>query len=143
MSDTRGTACQNTQRIRRIDHFTIRCDAARLEALAAFYQSVLGLRPGPRPGFDFPGLWMYAGDRALVHLAATLAAPAPSAPPADGHAQLDHVSLLVDDLEATRRRLGTLAVAYEELPVPGWPLHQIFLHDPVGTRIELTFEVGA
>jgi len=26
--------------------------------------------------------------------------------------------------------------------VPGWPLHQIFLTDPVGLRIELTFDIS-
>jgi hypothetical protein len=33
-----------------------------------------------------------------------------------------------------------LGIPHEELPVPGWPLRQIFLHDPVGSRIELTFD---
>jgi hypothetical protein len=30
---------------------------------------VLGLRTDPRPPFDFEGLWIYAGDVAVVHVA--------------------------------------------------------------------------
>lgn len=111
--------------------------------LEAFYRTVLGLSCGPRPRFEFPGHWMYSGERALVHLAATLPAGAPVAMGASGRACLDHVAFMSEGLEATRRHFDRLRVAYQELPVPGWPLHQIFLHDPVGTRIELTFEVGA
>lgn len=133
-------SCSDTLRLSRIDHFTVRCDPVRLPTLEAFYRTVLGLCPGPRPRFDFPGYWMYAGERALVHLAATLPAGAPVATAAGGQACLDHVSFMSEGLEATRRHLDRLCVPYQELPVPGWPLHQIFLHDPAGTRIELTFE---
>jgi hypothetical protein len=36
-----------------------------------------------------------------------------------------------------------LGLPFEELPVPGWPLRQIFLKDPVGSKIELTFDSNA
>ena len=32
--------------------------------------------------------------------------------------------------------------AFDELPVPGWPLHQLFLRDPFGLKIELTFDLN-
>ena len=122
-----------------IHHFTIRCAPAQLEAVCAFYRDVLGMRTGPRPRFPFPGYWMYAGDLALVHLAAIVSDD--SAPRNGPAAGFDHVSLRTRGLQATRDRLASLSVRYEELPVPGWPLHQIFVHDPVGSKIELTFEV--
>ena len=31
---------------------------------------------------------------------------------------------------------------WREAPVPGVPLHQIFLLDPVGLKIELTFDAA-
>ena len=40
-----------------------------LEKTRAFYCDVLGLRVGPRPPFDFEGLWIYVGDIAVVHVA--------------------------------------------------------------------------
>ena len=40
----------------------------RVDALAAFYAEILGLRRGPRPPFAFGGAWLYCSDRAVVHL---------------------------------------------------------------------------
>ena len=122
-----------------IHHFTIRCTPEQLETVQAFYRDVLGMRTGPRPSFPFPGHWMYVGDLAVVHLAAVA-----SGERAGGERALpgfDHVSLRARGLQATRERLSTLSIPYEELPVPGWPLQQIFVHDPAGSKIELTFEV--
>jgi hypothetical protein len=38
-----------------------------------------------------------------------------------------------------REHLGALGVPFTEAPVPGWDMHQLFLHDPRGLKIELTF----
>ena len=122
-----------------IHHFTIRCTQRQLASVCAFYRDVLGMRTGPRPSFPFPGHWMYVGDLAVVHLAA-IASDEPAGPNALV-AGFDHVSLHARGLQATRERLASLSVPYEELPVPGWPLQQIFVQDPVGSKIELTFEV--
>jgi hypothetical protein len=40
-----------------------------------------------------------------------------------------------------RKRLTELGLKFREAPVPGFPLHQIFLHDPAGLMIELTFDM--
>ncbi len=43
--------------IARMDHFTIlTTDAVKT---IAFYRDTLGLEPGPRPAFSFPGAWLY------------------------------------------------------------------------------------
>lgn len=49
-----------------LDHVNIR--TATLEPMSAFYEAVLGLPRGPRPGFQSSGVWHYCGDRAIVHL---------------------------------------------------------------------------
>ena len=49
-----------------LDHVNIR--TARLSELISFYTKVLGLRPGTRPAFRFPGAWLYCGERAALHL---------------------------------------------------------------------------
>lgn len=124
-----------------IHHFTVRCSPSELERLRAFYGDVLGMQEGPRPDFDFPGHWLYIGDAALLHLAAIL----PDRPGRTAEGDLsgfDHVSLAATQPDATRKRLAGLGIAFEELPVPGWPLWQIFLRDPVGSKIELTFDLG-
>lgn len=124
-----------------IHHFTIRCCNTELNRVRDFYCDVLGMREGPRPNFEFPGHWLYVGDVALLHLAAIL--PDQPSRIAEGcMSGFDHVSLAGAKLGAVRKLLADRGIPFEELPVPGWPLWQIFLRDPVGSKIELTFDLG-
>ena len=50
----------------RLDHYSIR--TTDLDTTRNFYVEVLGLAEGYRPSFDFPGHWLYCGERAVVHL---------------------------------------------------------------------------
>jgi catechol 2,3-dioxygenase-like lactoylglutathione lyase family enzyme len=126
-------------RIEALDHFTVRCRPGELGPLSDFYTGVLGLEPGPRPDFSFPGVWLYANGKALVHLAGVVEGGGAAGGAGTG---FDHVALRTHGLEDTRSRLAALRIAFDELPVPGFPLHQVFVRDPAGTRIELTFEVA-
>lgn len=121
-----------------LNHFTIRCAASELEALNDFYTRVVGLVPGKRPDIPAPGTWLYAGGQAIVHLYAYLETP-DAPPPGPVTGPLDHISFRGHDLAATRAHLRAQGVAVAEAPVPGWPIHQLFLHDPKGIKIELTF----
>lgn len=129
-------------RLEHIDHFTLRVAAARLPELLDFYTRVLGLREGDRPAFDFPGHWLYAKGQALVHLAGNEPAGEPAAPDALPTGKFNHVSLRATGLKATREHLQAQGMDWREAPVPGAPLHQIFLLDPVGLKIELTFDAA-
>jgi catechol 2,3-dioxygenase-like lactoylglutathione lyase family enzyme len=126
--------------VRGLHHFTIRCSSAELESLRSFYCDVLGMREGPRPAFDFPGHWLYVGEVGLLHLAAILP-PQVGGGAGSSTSGFDHVSLAGARLDATRQLLADRGIPFEELPVPGWPLWQIFLRDPVGSKIELTFDL--
>jgi len=121
-----------------LHHYTIRCAATELDALNAFYTRVLGLEPGARPDIPAPGTWLYAGGQPIVHLYAYLDRP-DRAPQAPVTGPLDHISFRARDLEATRAHLRSLGIDFAEAPIPGWPIHQLFLHDPKGVKIELTF----
>ena len=133
-------ACLDLQRI---DHFTLSVAPQGLPALLDFYTRVLTLQPGPRPPFHFPGHWLYAAGQPLVHLAGLW--PDASDTPAAGTAArpgLDHVSLRCSGLASTRAHLTAQGVAWQEATVPGGALHQIFLHDPTGLKVELTFDAA-
>lgn len=123
--------------VHQLNHFTLKCAARDLDAVRTFYTEVLGLVEGRRPAFSFNGHWLYSGSQPIVHLAVLLDEPAA---PATG--PLDHIAFTGRDVTAARRALDALKVPYDELPVPGFPLHQIFVKDPLGLRIELTFEVS-
>jgi catechol 2,3-dioxygenase-like lactoylglutathione lyase family enzyme len=119
-----------------LEHYTIRC--RDLEATRAFYDSVLGLKSGPRPEFSFPGYWIYCGGVPTVHL---VEAREETGEPSGRHATgpIDHIAFRGSDLERMREHFSNLGLEYEERSVPGGRLHQLFLHDPDGIRIELNF----
>lgn len=119
-----------------LDHVNIRCRPEDLPAMRHFWGEVVGLPEGPRPAFDFPGIWFWAGERAVVHIAAR----APNGVPLPaGENGFGHIALRADGIEEIRARLARLGVPSREAPVPGFPLHQIFLTDPAGIAVELTF----
>src|SRR6218665_2428254 len=129
-------------RVAQIDHFTLRVDQDMLPVLLDFYSRVLQLRAGARPAFSFPGYWLYAGGQAR----GGLGGKAPGGELARTHflpaGQFDHVSLRPHGLKSTREHLQAQGIDWQEAQVPGIALRQIFLRDPVGLKIELTFEAA-
>ena len=123
-----------------IDHFTLSVREHELEPLRAFYTETFGLEEGRRPDFPFPGHWLYLNGRPVVHLAANLPEDWEAPDGAIKTGKFNHVSFRCKDLESTRKRLTEKGLKFREAPVPGFPLHQVFLHDPAGLMIELTFD---
>ena len=117
-----------------LDHITLR--VADLNASRRFYVDVIGLREGDRPPFDSPGAWLYSGDRPIVHLVAGRDGGSAST------GALDHVALRATGLAAMVARLTAAGIAHQAFTVPGLGLKQIFIRDPDGVRIELTFKAG-
>lgn len=117
-----------------IDHYTIRCVPADLPPLLDFYTQALGLTPGERPVMPFPGHWLYTGAKAVVHLFANLPQREEGSTGA-----LDHISFRAHDLPGMQQRLRSLGQPFEEMALPDAGVHQIFLRDPFGLKVELTF----
>ena len=117
-----------------LDHLTL--NPADLDASRAFYVDILGLRDGDRPPFDMPGAWLYSGDRPIIHLVAGRGGGSAST------GAIDHVALRAEGLGAMIARLAAAGIDHETFTVPGLGLKQIFLHDPDGVRVELTFDAG-
>jgi catechol 2,3-dioxygenase-like lactoylglutathione lyase family enzyme len=117
-----------------LDHYTI--GTANLDRAVAFYEGAIGLKRGPRPAFDFPGAWMYAGERPIVHLFTEDGA----APARTG--AFDHIAFTANGIDETRKRLDALGIGYRHQGVPGTGMQQLFLTDPDGIRIELNFANG-
>ena len=129
-------------RITHIDHYNIRLKPSDLEAIRDFYVNVLGLTEGARPHFNFPGYWLYGGaEAAILHLAATLPDQADEISPDKPTGQFDHIALKASDVMSARARLNAAGVPFDERPVPGWRMYQIFFKDPAGLKVELTFDM--
>jgi len=122
-----------------LDHVTLRCRPEDLPAALGFYRDVLGLEEGRRPGFDFPGAWLYAGGRAVLHLVGSKRAGPPAGPAAG--ASFEHIALRFRGLPAIRAALAERGMPFTEAPLPGMPVHQIFVTDPFGLRVELNFDM--
>lgn len=120
-----------------LHHFTIRCTPDELPPLQDFYTRVMRLTAGARPEIPAPGTWLYAEGQPIVHLYAHLSTPDVPADPVTG--PLDHISFRSHGLAEMRAHLRALGVPFAEAPIPGWAIHQLFLHDPRGLKIEMTF----
>jgi catechol 2,3-dioxygenase-like lactoylglutathione lyase family enzyme len=121
--------------IRGLDHINI--GTHRLEETTAFFQNILGLRPGWRPNFPFGGAWLYAGETAVVHLVELEAPKGPSKA-----AALDHFAFRIDDFDACKARLDAAGLTYRSVDIPGTEIRQIFITDLNGVNIELNARPG-
>jgi catechol 2,3-dioxygenase-like lactoylglutathione lyase family enzyme len=126
-------------RVNGLAHVAIK--AADLETTIAFYEQVLGFECVPRPPFPFPGAWLGIAGNALIHLLGGDRALAPDGSRPHGSGAVDHVSLAVCGYAAQRERLEKLQLPYREQQPPETTLAQIFVLDPNGVTLELTFDL--
>ena len=123
-------------RVTALHHYTIGCAPCDLTRLVSFYVDIVGLSDGPRPALKHPGHWLYCDGHAIVHLNALLESTPPT-----GSASIDHISFRAHGLARTRDVLGRAGTAWHEAPLAGTSLHQVFVRDPCGVKIELTFDL--
>jgi catechol 2,3-dioxygenase-like lactoylglutathione lyase family enzyme len=114
------------------DHVNVR--TANLDAMVAFYGEILGLHPGKRPDFKFPGAWLYLGDQAYIHLVGVA-----KAPEAGGNVTLEHFAFRATGLAAFREKLDARGIPHSVDAVPGFPVVQVNFHDPDGNHIHVDF----
>ncbi|MDP3085074.1 MAG: dioxygenase [Rubrivivax sp.] len=115
-----------------MNHFTI--TAENREQTLGFYVGLLGLRDGPRPELGFPGAWLYAGDRAVLHIYWDRPMPEPRT------GVIDHLAFSARGLKAVKARFDESGLHYELRQQVGAGTWQLFCHDPNGAKVELDFE---
>ena len=132
-----------------IGHVNIRCED--LEASRRFYVEVLGLRDGERPPLASTGAWLYGGDNPIIDLRdrkeeGSRAPPRRRLPEGDVDLRVtgsfDHVGLNATGLPAMRKRLEKLGIPFRDAVFPDYDLHQVFLRDPDGVKIELNYSAS-
>ena len=117
-------------------HFNIRCSEEDLPLIEKFYGDVLDLRIGPRPDFAVPGIWLYCEDDPILHVVARFKK---GAQVKDYHnSSIDHIAWKASGAVEFRNRLQLLDVEFEEQNIKDAG-YQVFLYDPVGTKLEFNF----
>ena len=123
--------------IHSLDHVNI--NTADAPATLDFYCGVLGLVDdrSRRPDFDFPGAWLFVGDRAVIHLNFVDAEPGTAAN------AIDHIAFECAGYDSTRSALDERGLEYRASERPDDELFQLFLVDPNGVKVELNFRGDA
>jgi catechol 2,3-dioxygenase-like lactoylglutathione lyase family enzyme len=121
-----------------------------LEKTRAFYCDVLGLRTGPRPPFNFEGLWIYVGDVAAIHVAGRASYDDtsrtdlnPADPVKHGSGSVDHIAFAATHYDELVASFDKHYVKYRATRVPGSDLRQLFVLDPDGIQIEINIRASA
>jgi catechol 2,3-dioxygenase-like lactoylglutathione lyase family enzyme len=117
-----------------MNHFTILTDD--VPGTIHFYGELLGLTAGPRPPFDFPGAWLYAGDVPILHVVG-------GRPRAELKAGvIDHMAFTAVGLSDTLANLAARNIQHTCRRLVGAGTWQVFFHDPNGARVELDFDAA-
>lgn len=130
-------------RIRQINHFSIRTE--KMTETVSFYSEVLGLESGYRPPFKFPGAWLYAEGKPIVHIIETTGSDDKmkeylgERQQGAGTGSVDHIALECVDYPAFRTKLAELGLETRERFPPETKQRQIFIEDPNGITVELIF----
>ncbi len=118
-----------------LDHVTLR--TSDIEGTRAFFEEVLNIKPGWRPvAFDFPGYWLYAEGKDIIHLVGSGGGGIDR----EGEA-IDHFALKMEGYDVFRAKLETMSVHYTKSDLPELAQRRLFIFTPTGIRIELVFEV--
>ncbi|WP_439814988.1 VOC family protein [Zavarzinia sp. CC-PAN008] len=115
-----------------------------IDQTLAFYCGLLGLRKAKRPPFGFPGAWLACstpqGD-IIIHVWCGGPAMGPGGRSPYGTATIDHLSLTAIGHEGFRARFQAAGLPWREFLIPETTLYQMFVYDPSGVQIELTFDM--
>ncbi len=117
-----------------MNHFTVL--AKDLAATRRFYVDILGLQEGYRPDLGFPGVWLYVGEQAVLHVIAGRPLPA------DPKGVLDHMAFTATGLPEVVARLREAGINYDLRRQNQSGTWQLFCFDPSGARVELDFDAS-
>lgn len=114
-----------------LDHVNIKAPMGLLEREKAFFCDVLGLRDGDRPDFGIRGYWLYAGDKAVVHLSEGDAG--------SGQGAIDHVAFRSEGVDRLVRTLDDSGTEYTTFYVADLDTTQVFVRTPSNIKVEVNF----
>lgn len=122
-----------TVTMKKLDHVNVR--TANLDGMIDWYGRMLGMHPGPRPDFPFPGAWLYVGEDAAVHLIGV-----ENQPGADtSDLRLEHFAISATGIKELLERAAAAGEKADVRKVPSFPIVQVNIWDPDGNHIHIDF----
>ena len=126
----------------KFDHIALRC--ADTEKVKSFFTEIIGLTVGYRPPFPFPGFWLYAEEKAVLHLFdrntnflkngqihQDLVSPENNI--------VDHIALWCDDYQKIMTKIQKNNLNFSETITPDSNIKQVFIQAPENLIVEIDF----
>ena len=132
--------------LERIDHYLLQ--TTDLGATRDWYVKALGMREGPHPDFKFPVVWLYLGDKDVLHVSEGGANVSENrrrylgqeSQAEAGSGVIDHIAFFGTGLKAMIEHLQGIGIPFTQRMVDDQGLYQLFLKDPVNdVKIELSY----
>ena len=119
-------------RLHALDHYTVK--TTNVEATAWFYKDVTGMERGPMPERDYSILWLYAGNKPVLHIVER-----DEVTETNG-GLIDHAAFRATYYSGIKAKLDARDIEFQEQCLPQIGLHQGFTKCDDGTWIELIFD---
>jgi len=132
--------------LQRIDHYLLQ--TTDLAATRDWYVQALGMREGPHPDFKFPVVWLYLGDKDVLHVSEGGANVSENrkrylgqeSQAEAGSGVIDHIAFFGTGLKDMLAHLASLGIPFTQRMVDDQGLYQLFLKDPVNdVKVELSY----
>jgi catechol 2,3-dioxygenase-like lactoylglutathione lyase family enzyme len=128
-----------------LEHFLIQ--SADIRATTDWYVDVLGFKEGYHPDFKFPVVWLYLGDKDVIHITQGGKNVSENrkkylgqqSDAVSGSGVIDHMAFRCTGLADMMAHLKRKHIAFTQRQVDDQGLFQLFLLDPNGVKIELNF----
>ena len=115
-----------------IDHINISAPMDLLEKVRDFYCEVFDLTSEFRPGFSTRGFWLYAQDKAIIHLSESLEHHRN-----EKQGYFDHFALQTTDVAHVLEKLNRIGTKYTTSHIADIGMRQVFFKDPSGIGVEV------
>lgn len=115
-----------------LDHYALL--SSNPERTTRFYEDIIGLKVGPRPKLSFPGIWLYAGERPIVHIIFERAIPTRET------GAVDHLAFIAQgNVEEMHDKLRRNNIEFTSRVIERTGVTQVFFRDPDNVGVELNY----
>lgn len=126
----------------KFDHIALRC--ADTEKVKSFFTEIIGLTVGYRPPFPFPGFWLYAEEKAVLHLFDRNTNFSKNGQirqdlVSSENNIVDHIALWCDDYQKIMTKIHKNNLNFSETITPDSNIKQVFIQAPEDLIVEIDF----